>query len=285
MQRWLYKTLISLILLLVPLFANAWNSSGHMIIAQIAYDNLSTATKRLVNQYISIFHQSHPRYRYFIAASHYADDIRSKGNHQYDTWHFINLPFSPQGLPAPKEKKQNLVWGINQCEQQLKNPQTSKQQKAFYLVMLLHLVGDAHQPMHCISRITKRFPFGDRGGNLYPIKYAKKKNLHAFWDAAGGYFRQRFHNQPLRYWQVRILAREIQARYPKAYFGNKLDDLHATDWVQSSFKIAKVFAYSTPKWRKPSRKYIMETRNISQQQIALAGYRLANWLNRNLTKV
>ena len=52
--------------------------------------------------------------------------------------------------------------------------------------MLIHIVGDIHQPLHSAGLKNKRFPNGDKGGNLFNIRYksinAEYKNLHKFFD-------------------------------------------------------------------------------------------------------
>src|SRR5262245_48474805 len=40
--------------------------------------------------------------------------------------------------------------------------------RSYDLVWLIHLVGDAHQPLHATARFSKTFPDGDAGGN--PVK-------------------------------------------------------------------------------------------------------------------
>lgn len=53
--------------------------------------------------------------------------------------------------------------------------------------LLIHYVGDIHQPLHCTSRVDKNYPKGDRGGNLFPIPpegdEGDIKELHAAWDS------------------------------------------------------------------------------------------------------
>lgn len=50
--------------------------------------------------------------------------------------------------------------------------------------LLIHYVGDVHQPLHATSRFNKDYPSGDRGGNSFhiPSKFGAK-NLHSFWDS------------------------------------------------------------------------------------------------------
>src|ERR1700758_3364100 len=49
------------------------------------------------------------------------------------------------------------------------------------MVWLMHMVGDIHQPLHCLTRVSATHPDGDRGGNLVLLN-GPAKNLHFFWD-------------------------------------------------------------------------------------------------------
>lgn len=50
--------------------------------------------------------------------------------------------------------------------------------------LLIHYVGDIHQPLHTVSRFTKDFPNGDMGGNLFMLKESENvTELHALWDS------------------------------------------------------------------------------------------------------
>ena len=49
--------------------------------------------------------------------------------------------------------------------------------------LLIHFVGDAHQPLHAVTRINKNYPNGDKGGNDFNLPYHyNAKELHAVWD-------------------------------------------------------------------------------------------------------
>jgi len=57
-------------------------------------------------------------------------------------------------------------------------------ERALALAWLLHLVGDAHQPLHAVALFSeRRFPFGDRGGNDI---LAGTLPLHRVWDSLLG---------------------------------------------------------------------------------------------------
>jgi S1/P1 Nuclease len=50
-----------------------------------------------------------------------------------------------------------------------------------------HLVGDIHQPLHCVALKSTEYPEGDRGGNSIRIRIASSPtNLHSFWDGLLG---------------------------------------------------------------------------------------------------
>lgn len=57
--------------------------------------------------------------------------------------------------------------------------------KSFALRLLIHFLGDIHQPLHCLNRVNEDYPKGDIGGNAFPIPYHyTADNLHALWDSA-----------------------------------------------------------------------------------------------------
>jgi len=52
------------------------------------------------------------------------------------------------------------------------------------LRLLMHYVGDIHQPLHATSRVDHEYNSGDRGGNSFPLPVKDSvKNLHALWDS------------------------------------------------------------------------------------------------------
>lgn len=97
----------------------------------------------------------------------------------------VNLKMDPPAGAGLDKKDMNVVQVIKLCQQKLKDPATTDQHKAIYLCWLFHLVGDVHQPCHSTALFSqKRFPEGDRGGNLIFIKPGGK--LHSKWDGLLG---------------------------------------------------------------------------------------------------
>jgi len=53
------------------------------------------------------------------------------------------------------------------------------------LRLLIHYVGDIHQPLHSTSRYTSSYPDGDFGGNLFKLTSKNGvSNIHSLWDSA-----------------------------------------------------------------------------------------------------
>lgn len=56
--------------------------------------------------------------------------------------------------------------------------------RSFALRLLIHYVGDLHQPLHAVSEVDSKFPEGDRGGNNQWLpRKDDASNLHAVWDS------------------------------------------------------------------------------------------------------
>ena len=56
-------------------------------------------------------------------------------------------------------------------------------QKSFALRLLIHYLGDIHQPFHCETRYDAEDPEGDYGANTFDLKYHYGVDeLHALWD-------------------------------------------------------------------------------------------------------
>ncbi|HLF66645.1 MAG TPA: S1/P1 nuclease [Gammaproteobacteria bacterium] len=249
-----FVAIFTLFLLVMPL-TWAWNATGHMLVAQLAYDQLNEKTKARVANILGGDD--------FITASVWADDIKAQGNDSMNRWHYINLP-------EPYEE--NVVWAINQSVAVLKDPKASKAAQKQALKGLLHWVGDIHQPLHATSR--------DRGGTLFFLaKNPDGKNLHQYWDKGAGALP--YLKRPLslksKQW-LQDTAHAWQQAYPPT--ATQLKQTDPMQWAQESFLIAQTrgFVGVSPK-QVPSSAYQTEVQALTERQIVLAGARLAQVLN------
>lgn len=272
-----YKIFLTLSLLAYFQTSFAWNFIGHAVIAQIAYDNLTPTAKKHVDELVVTFAHVYPDSNSFQKMADWPDHVRQDNMNQFNSWHFVNKPFSLDGSRLPYYEYQNVIWAIMQNENSLaqaKNPFN----QAMALAFLSHFIGDIAQPLHCATRVTHQHPKGDQGGNLYRIRSPIAKDLHDLWDQGLGLYVYSPNKNVGQ--QINQLTHTIETRYPKNYFANALKDNDPKHWANYSFDIAKNFAYTTPEHHEVSAEYISKGQEIVMKQSATAGYRLAEVLNK-----
>lgn len=287
MKKSLNVTLAILILFLVPMRALAWDDMAHMVIAQIAYSRLSEPTRRNVEELSRRLSYGKYAYRYTpITVAVYMDDLRADPVYDYlRAWHYIDKPIYADDSPRNVQKAEesaatqvNVLTQIKAVTDKLKAGGLQPFEEAQYMAFLIHMVGDAHQPLHCATLYSSKYPQGDAGGNRYLIK-GDERNLHAYWDSAGLLFKSKPLNRPLSKDDIEEIdkyTRDVMSTYPVTEQDWK--DMSVDTWVNESYEEAK-FAYSTPEDRKPSSEYQEETQRRCKIRLAKAGYRLALLLN------
>jgi S1/P1 Nuclease len=182
----LIASFVLLALAVLPLPALAWNIPGHMLSGIIAYQILQQENPPTIEKVKAVL-EKHPWYTnqwqarlqdvpiadhglvLFMQAARWADDVRIQEKAQNrPRWHYINLPFKPEGQPAIVQVRDpepvNILTAMAENEGAVKND-SNLERKAIALAWLFHLVGDIHQPLQTAQLFTVEYPNGDRGGN------------------------------------------------------------------------------------------------------------------------
>ncbi|MDP3270206.1 MAG: S1/P1 nuclease, partial [Legionella sp.] len=128
MQRFL----VLLFVLLISINSYAWNAVGHRLVAQIAYDNLTPASKAFCDKYSKGYGKS-SIHSNFVAGASWLDAIRRKDIHWYDALHYIDIPFSDDKSKLPPVPQINALWGINQAIAVLSSKKSSTSDKKLSL--------------------------------------------------------------------------------------------------------------------------------------------------------
>lgn len=265
----LYRSIFFIVFtLLYSLPGYAWNAVGHKLVAQIAYDNLSPAAQGMCRAFLHAPESSLEDN--FIESAVWLDVIR-KHIHQLDVLHYINIPFTKDKSSLPEINSRNVLWAINEAKMLLLDPKTSTEVKTFSLKLLIHVLGDMHQPLHTTTKVSRRNPKGDQGGNLYRLdKSSFGKNLHQYWDNGAGSLNAKTAKN------LKIKARLLEKKWPCNTVNYYTKE---EEWVQVTHHLAVNQVYSLKDHRKPNKQYQYKAREITEQQITLAGCRLANLLN------
>lgn len=292
-------TLVLLFFLVGGAMAQAWNDKGHMVIAKIAWNQLTPEERAKVMKIL----QKHPHYSEFLAAKRpenipedewvfmraatWSDWVRGGARRDFNrpSWHFINYPIVAPGstVTPPELPSENVVNQIGQSKTIVQNGNGEEQ--AIHLCWLFHLVGDVHQPLHCVSFYADSFPTGDRGGNRALLRVEGRKiQLHAFWDDLLG-----------RDTTAAALGNAVEeinaliAKTPELIKDDLANHKNADAWAHEGLAIAKKQIYkdgtlipanNDDRPREESipevgKAYAQEAGATARVRIALAGQRLA----------
>ena len=263
------KFFLIFILLFQATLGFSWSATGHRLIAQIAYDHLTPRAKRYYAHLNHCLQQEKHRYT-LVAAAVWMDTLFEPRYLAFKPMHYIDIPESIDGTPMPKPAAMNAVVAIQQAQETLQDRQATTEEKAVALRIVLHVVGDIHQPLHTITRVSHDRPKGDRGGNDFRLgKNKVGNNLHRYWDKGGGFLVPK-----LTPTEVRQIAKRLEAQWPCP-----TPDLEPMHWVQDSHALAIKYAYDIAEHTAPSMRYEQNTQRVTQQQLVYAGCRLSGVLN------
>ena len=97
----------------------------------------------------------------FVSSACWADDLKSSGAMQEANWHFIDIPLVRQpfsGQVVQPGTSDTNPWAINGAQSTTYSSKSTLLDKSRQLRFLVHLVGDAHQPLHAATLYSNEFP-------------------------------------------------------------------------------------------------------------------------------
>ena len=141
----------------------------------------------------------------FTECATFADDIKGKGYSFQANWHYINLPYLDEPGTTLDEfsftqPDMDTVGALTDYTKFLKGEISASQskymtdivskfpyesdQRSFVLRLIVHYVGDIHQPEHSTAKVDHAYPSGDRGGTAEKIPSKDGVgSLHFVWDS------------------------------------------------------------------------------------------------------
>jgi len=252
-------TLIGLFFYL-PFQTMAWGILGHRIVGEIADSYLSKKAKKEVYKILGT--------ESIAMSSNWADFIKSDPAYGYlYNWHFINFK---GGLTEEqvltylnRDTATDAYTKINFLVAELKKKDLSADNKLLYLRMLIHVVGDIHQPLH-----TGRPE--DLGGNKIRVLWFKDSvNLHQVWDDRLVNFQQ------LSYTEYATAINHTNEAQLKEWQQEPV-----STWIYQSYQYAeKIYSDIKKPDQKLDYKYNFDYVNILNRQLLKGGVHLAGLLN------
>ncbi len=238
---------------LVTFPVHAFSDLGHKMVAAIAWQQLTPFAKQKVQRILG------PGEKSFVNASVWADHIKGNENFNYlKPLHYVNMPKNAVEYQRARDcrKDKCVVQAIETFSKVLVTG--NEKNKKLALRMVIHLLGDIHQPLHAGLR-------EDRGGNWYEVNYqGKDVSLHKLWDH---YLVKRLNLKWSQVSQLKAPDANLALAKPKI-------------WAQESHKITVEKVYMVKENGKISDVYLQQSDKIIKQRIVMAGKRLALWLNK-----
>jgi hypothetical protein len=250
---------ILIVFLITFLAGNAnnpdWGQTGHRTVGKIAGNYLEAKTKREISKILD--GQS------LALVSTFGDDIKSdKRYNNFYTWHYVNMPFGVKYEDSEKNPNGDLVAGIEKCKSVILDKNASKEDKAFYLKLLVHFIGDLHQPMH-VGRAE------DKGGNTIQVQWFNNgTNLHSVWDS------KMIDSFQMTYTEMAANADKISKEQVKY-----LQQGTIADWANETQTFAIKAYASVEVGEKLSYNYMYDNFGLVRSQLQKGGIRLAKVLN------
>jgi len=247
-----------LLLMLCSSFNNSalkWNATGHRTVGKIADNYLKSSTKRKIKKLL--------KGKSLAFVSTFADEIKSdKRYNDFYTWHYVNMPLDSNYEDSDKNPNGDLATGIAYCKKIITDENSSDSDKAFYLKLLVHFIGDLHQPMHIGLE-------EDRGGNDFKLQwFFNDTNLHRVWDT------EMINGYGMGYIELAENADVLTKEQVKA-----IQKGTVIDWINETHILTNKVYTSVKKGDNLRYRYSYDHFKTVRSQLQIAGIRLAKVLN------
>lgn len=155
---------------IISTFSLAWGVTGHRATGWIADKYLSKKARKELQK---VFNGQS-----LAMLSTWMDEVKSDSAFDYmEEWHWVTIPLGTSYEKSQKNPKGDVIMTIERIVRELKSGKLTIPQQLFNIRILIHLVGDIHQPLHVGGR-------DDKGGNDIRVTwFGRQTNLHRVWDS------------------------------------------------------------------------------------------------------
>jgi len=246
------KFILIIAITCISLSAIGWGATGHRVTGRIADKYLSKKARLAMERILG--QQS------LAMAATWMDDVRSDSLYDmYEDWHWVTIEDNETYDQSKKNPKGDLIYALERIISELKSKKLSPKEEAERLKMLIHLIGDIHQPLH-VGR-------ADKGGNDVKLTwFGSNSNLHSVWDSG------MIDGTKLSYTELAESLYKPNAAELKAWQSTSF-----RDWAKESMSCRKqVYDIGNSKL---GYEYQYKYFSIVRERLAQAGVRLAGVLN------
>jgi hypothetical protein len=164
------KLSVFVFIVAVSFEAFSWGATGHRATGYVADQYL---TKKARKKLKALLGQES-----LAMASTWMDEIRSDSTYNYTAdWHWVTIQDGETYEQSVKNPNGDVIQTLERLIRELKAGQLDRKKEIEAIKMIIHLVGDIHQPLH-VGGGT------DRGGNDVKVRWFRTdSNLHRVWDS------------------------------------------------------------------------------------------------------
>jgi hypothetical protein len=252
------KTFWIVLLVLVSILPSfGWGQTGHRVVGEIATSQLKPCTEKKIAAIL--------QGESLAMCSTWMDEVKSdKAYDHWDPWHYCTIGDHQSYAEAGTPSQGDILMKLDEITRELETKKFKHGGEANAIKILVHLLGDLHQPLH-VGRGD------DKGGNDFKIKYfGKSSNLHRIWDS------DLIDGTQLSYteYSQHLLRTTTQDRVKQHQSGSYLD------WANESKALRMAGIYPSADLENLSYQYGYENYSRLEERLVQAGVRLAMVLNR-----
>lgn len=237
-----------------------WGATGHRVVGEVANSHLTRRAKKQIRKILG--NES------IAISSNWADFIKSDTAMKYiEPWHYINAPwnlnYTDFSAYLQRDSIVDAFTKLNFLISELKNKDLSMVKKQMYLRLLIHIVGDIHQPLH-VGRAE------DLGGNKIKVFWFNEStNLHSLWD-----------DKLIEFQKLSYTEYTANINHPTTEQRTIWQAQPMSEWLFESYQLAdKVYKSVTQPDQKLSYRYNYDHIEMLNGQLLKGGVRLAGLLN------
>ena len=232
----------------------AWGETGHRVVGEVAQNHL----KKKVNKKVAEVLDG----KTIAEVSTWMDEIRSDDAYdEYEDWHWVTIPEGKSYAETEKNPNGDVIYAIRFLKDTLKKGVSNPKTEAEYLKMLIHLVGDIHQPLHVGTG-------EDKGGNTVGVTwFGERSNLHRVWDS------EMINSKKYSYTELAALIDRSDKDTVKQW-----QSATVLDWAAESMAMREA-VYVLPENHKIGYRYMYDHWHSVRLRLEQAGVRLADVLN------
>jgi hypothetical protein len=231
-----------------------WGQIGHYVTGEIAEKYLTEQAAREVRRVLGNTS--------LAMASTWMDDIRSDSRYDHTSdWHWVTIPPGKTYEEAEKNPNGDIIEALERKIAQLKEGGLSEHEEWEKLKMVIHMVGDIHQPLHVGTG-------EDRGGNDVRVRWmGENSNLHRVWDS-----------DMINSYQLSFTELTRKINHPAEEQIARWQQATVRDWAMES-KSYRDQVYDLPDNRRIGWEYRYKYFDIVEKRLLQAGIRLAGVIN------